>query len=80
MSFHERQKRWKVSTYSEDTDELGISDVAVLVLIEMVEDDAQLLSGQENAQLRHELLKLKLLQHSVLVAVKALSIKHNKPS
>ena len=59
-------------TYLEDVDEFGVGDVAVLVLIEVVEDDAKLLSSEEDAQLRHELLKLQLLEHSILVAVEAL--------
>ena len=59
-------------SYLEDVDELSVGDVAVLVLVEVVEDDAQLLSSEEDAQLRHELLELQLLQDTVLVAVKAL--------
>ena len=59
-------------TYLEDVDELVVGDVAVLVLIEVVEDDAKLLSRQEDSQLGHEFLELKLLQDAVLVAIEAL--------
>ena len=64
-------------TYLEDVDELVVGDVAVLVLIEVVEDDAKLLSRQEDSQLRHELLEFKLLQDAVLVAIEALK-KHRE--
>ena len=59
-------------TYLENVDEFGVGDVAVLVLIEVVEDDAKLLSSEEDAQLRHEFLEFQLLEHSILVAVEAL--------
>ena len=58
--------------YLEDVDELGVGDVAVLVLVESVEDDAELLPGEEDTQLGHELLELQLLEHSVLVSVETL--------
>lgn len=66
---------WKQRTYPKHTDELGIGNVTVFVLVKVVEDDTQLLSGQEYAKLRHELLELQLLEHAILVAVKALHIK-----
>ena len=59
-------------TYLEDVDEFGVGDVTVLVLIEVVEDDAQLLPREEDTKLGHEFFELKLLQHTILVAVKAL--------
>ena len=59
-------------TYLEDVDELAVGDVAVLVCIEVIEDDAELLSGEEDSQLGHEFLELELLKHSVLVAIEAL--------
>lgn len=59
-------------TYLEDVDELGVCNVTVLVLIEVVEDDAELLSSKENAQLRHEFLKLQFLKDTILVAIEAL--------
>ena len=59
-------------TYLEDVDEFSVGDVAVLVLIKVVENDAKLLSGEENSKLGHELLELKLLQDSILVAIETL--------
>lgn len=59
-------------TYLKDVDELSVGDVAVLVLVEVVEDDAELLSCEEDAQLGHELLEFELLKDSVLVAIEAL--------
>lgn len=59
-------------TYLENVDELAVGDVAILVRVKVVEDDAELLSCEENAQLGHELLKLQLLKDSVLVAIEAL--------
>lgn len=55
----------------EDVDELVVGDVTVLVLIEVIEDDAKLLFCEEDTQLGHELFELQLLQDSVLVAIKA---------
>ena len=59
-------------TYLEDVDKLRVGDVTVLVLIKVVEDDAKLLSGEEDSKLRHELFELKLLEDAVLIAVEAL--------
>ena len=60
-------------TYLENVDEFGVGDVSVLVLIKVVEDDAKLLSSEEDSKLRHELLELKLLEDAVLIAVEALN-------
>ena len=60
-------------TYLEHIDELSVGDVSVLVGIEGVEDNTQFLSGEEDAELGHELFELQLLQNSVLIAVKALA-------
>ena len=59
-------------TYLENIDELRVGDVAVLVLIEGIEDDAELLSGEENAKLAHELFEFELLEDAVSVAIEAL--------
>ena len=59
-------------TYLEDVDEFGVGNVTVLVLIKVVKNDAQLLPCEEDTKLGHEFLELELLQHTVLVAVKAL--------
>ena len=61
------------ATYLENIDEFCVCDVAILVLVEVIEDDTELLSGEENAKLRHEFLELELLQNTVLVAIEALS-------
>ena len=58
--------------YLQYIDKLRVGDVTVLVLIKVVEDDAKLLSGEENSKLRHELFELKLLEDAVLIAVEAL--------
>ena len=58
--------------YLQYIDKLRVGDVTVLVLIKVVEDDAKLLSGEEDSKLRHELLELKLLEDAVLIAVEAL--------
>jgi len=60
------------SAYPENVDELGVGDVAVLVLVKVVEDDSQLLTGEEDAQLRHEFFELQLLEDAILIAVEAL--------
>lgn len=59
-------------TYLEHVDKLGVCDVSVLVLIEVVEDDAELLSGKEDAKLGHEFFELQFLENSILVAIEAL--------
>jgi len=64
--------------YLEDVDELGVGDVAVFVRVEVVEDDAEFLSGEENAKLGHELFEFELLQDTILVAVETLLIKKQK--
>ena len=60
-------------TYLEDVDELVVGDVAILVLVKVVEDDTELLSCEEDTQLGHELLELELLKDSILVAIEALN-------
>jgi len=55
----------------EDIDELRVGDVAVLVLIEGVEDDAELLSSEENTKLAHKFFEFELLEDAVLVAIEA---------
>ena len=64
--------------YLQYIDKLRVGDVTVLVLIKVVEDDAKLLSGEEDSKLRHELLKLKLLEDAVLIAVEALHTEQTK--
>ena len=64
--------------YLQDIDKLRVGDVTVLVLIKVVEDDAKLLSGEEDSKLRHELLELKLLEDAVLIAVEALNKEQTK--
>ena len=60
-------------TYLEDLYELWVANAAILVGIELIEDDSKLLSGEEDAQLGEELFKFQLAQDSILVLVKALS-------
>ena len=67
-----RIRRRESSTYLEHVDEFAVGDVAVFVLIKVVEDYAKLLSRQEYSQLGHKLLEFKLLQDAVLIAIKAL--------
>ena len=57
---------------TENVDEFCVCNVTVLVLIEVIEDDAKLLFCEEDTQLGHELFELQLLQDSILVAIKAL--------
>lgn len=59
-------------TYLENVNELVVGDVAILVRVKVVEDDAEFLSCEEDAQLGHELLELQLLKDSILVAIEAL--------
>lgn len=53
----------------EDVDELGVSDLAVLVEIEVVVDGSQFLAGKEDSELGEEFFKLKLGKSAVLVLV-----------
>ena len=57
------------SAYLEDVDELGVSDLAVLVEIEMVVDGSQFLAGKEDSELGEEFFELKLGKSAVLVLV-----------
>lgn len=53
----------------EDVDELGVSDLAVLVEIEVVVDGSQFLAGKEDSELGEEFFELKLGKSAVLVLV-----------
>ena len=59
-------------TYLEALYELTPLDVAVLVGVEGIEDDAKLLSCEEDAKFWHHFLELKLVENSVLIGIELL--------
>lgn len=63
-----------VLAYLYGVDEFLVTDFAVFVCVEGVVDDAEFLTGQEHAQLRHHLLELQLVQSAIAVAVEALQV------
>ena len=52
--------------------ELGVTDLAVFVLVKRIEDCAQFLSREEHSELAHELFKLQLAERAVAVFVELL--------
>jgi len=52
-----------------DVDELRVSDLAVLVEVEVVIDVSEFLAGKEDSELREEFFELKLGESAVLVSV-----------
>ena len=63
-----------VVTYLEALDELCPGDVAVLIGVEGVEDNAEFLSREEDAELRHHFFKFQFVKDSILICVKLLQI------
>jgi hypothetical protein len=57
------------NTYLESIDKLAVADVAVLVQVESVENNAEFLRCEENAHLARELLEFDFVEHAISIDV-----------